>query len=660
MSPSLLPLTPARLAEILASGGIREPHPHLLRWLIWFPLLSVEELTRLEQARLAQQNRTRSQKRVAALLQELEGAQLIAHVNINEPGWPHQHRYFVTDAGLYVYAAQSVPPLSVPHLVQAYAVERTDLLAALARIDIHLALSAFFSRLVAEGSASSYPIISFQQPWVQTDTIFGRRQTVRLDAAFLLADVYERTYAFYVRVDPTERTPFERKRERLPLVRLLNLRRGFHLQREAMPPLLILTRASRLIEWATLLETTSEQRGSALLDGGITTLEHLLRGGAYGSIWWTFDELVEGASSGPQLHLMEPSVPLLDLLGSAVSETLAERFSQRHAFAHLLTEQRPSSLRKTSRPLRSYIGKPFSNCIAELSDTALSDALHGTRAEQQEATALLNLALSATQKDLLFWLTHQPLLTIHHLARLHDPAGRDVRSVQKQMADLSRLGLLVSFQWYHARSWRERERYVLAESALRYSALREGRQATYYLLPAEKKAKYKIVALSIQQGVSGLFGQMEHTHGLYDCMVRLVEAVHREQGRIITWKSASESIRGYLDPLTHVPMQVRPDAELIYQRKGQAFPHSILVEYDRATTKAREIRAKYQTYADYLEYTGISLPPILVITQHERAAARIRACIDAVDLCLPVIIVLEEELERQELLTALLLSNRQE
>ncbi len=153
---------------------------------------------------------------------------------------------------------------------------------------------------------------------------------------------------------------------------------------------------------------------------------------------------------------------------------------------------------------------------------------------------------------------------------------------------------------------------------------------------------------------------MEHTHGLYYCMVRLVEAVHREQGRIITWKSASESIRSYLDPVTHVPMQVRPDAELIYQRKGQAFPHSILVEYDRATTKAREIRAKYQTYADYLEYTGISLPPILVITQHERAAARIRACIDAVDLCLPVIIVLEEELERQELLTALLLSNRQE
>jgi len=98
---------------------------------------------------------------------------------------------------------------------------------------------------------------------------------------------------------------------------------------------------------------------------------------------------------------------------------------------------------------------------------------------------------------------------------------------------------------------------------------------------------------------------------------------------------------------------VRPDAELIYQRKGQAFPHSILVEYDRATTKAREIRAKYQTYADYLEYTGILLPPILVITQHERAAARIRACIKAVGLDLPVIIVLEKELEHQSVLALL-------
>jgi hypothetical protein len=652
-SALLLPLTQTRLAEILESGVIREPYPHLLRWLIWFPLLSVEELTRLEQARLAKQKQTRSQKRVAALLQELERAQLISHVNINEPGWPHQHRYFVTDAGLYVYAALAVPPLSVPRLAQAYAVERDDLIAALSRIDIHLALSAFFSKLVTEGSASSYPVVSFQQPWMQTDTIFGRRQTLRLDAAFLLASPHETIHAFFVRVDTNERYPFERKRERIPLVRLLNLRHGLHLQREAMPPLLILTGTSRLKEWATLLEKTSEQRGIALLDGGITTLEQLLRGRVYGSIWWTLTELVEGASHGAQIHLGEPSMHLLDLLGPAASQALAERFSQRRTFEHLLTERHPGLVRKTSRPLPSFVGKPFSNDIASLSATALSDALRGTKAEQREATVLLNLALSATQKDVLFWLTHQPLLTLHHLARLHDPQGKDVRSIQKQMSDLSTLNLLVPFQWYNARSWRERERYMLAEAALRYSALREGRQATYYLLLPEKQSKYKVVALSIQQGTAGLFGQMDHTHGLYDCIVRMVEEAHREQGQIITWKSASESVRSYLDPLTHVPMQVRPDAELVYQGKGQMFPHSILVEYDRATTKEREIRAKYQSYADYLDYTGLTLPPILVITQHERAAARIRACIDAVDLRLPIIVVLEGELERRGVLAML-------
>lgn len=652
---SSLPLTRERLAEILTSEAVMDPYPHLLRWLIWFPLLSAEELTWLEQARLAKHKRTRSPQRVAALLQELEEFQLIAHLVVNEPGWPpHQNRYFLTDVGLYVFAAQSDPPLSVPRLTQAYAVERTDLIARLARIDIHLALATFSTRLVVEGSTLGYLLTSFQQPWMQTDSIFGHRQTVRCDAAFLLADPQGAEHAFYVRVDTDERRPFDRKRERPPLVRLLNLRHGLHLHRETMPRLLILTRASRLIEWGTLLEKTSEQRGTALLDGGITTLEHLQRSGVHGSTWWTFAELVRGMS-GTRVTVAEPSVQLSDLMGPAASHALAERFSQRLTFGHLLTERHSGPLRKTSRPLPSYIGKSLSDEIATLRTTSLADALRGTKGEQQEATALLNLALSATQKDLFFWLTHHPLLTVDHLALLHYPGGRDVRGVQRQMAGLSPLNLLVPFQWYHAHSWRERERYVLAEAGLRYSALREGRQATYYLLPEEKKKRYKVLALSIQQGTAGLFGQMEHTHGLYDCMVLLTEKAYHEKVRIITWKSASEIIRSYPDPFTNVSMQVRPDAELIYQVEGQAFPHRILVEYDRATTTERDTRAKYQIYADYLAYTGLALPPILVITQHERAAALIRTCIESISSKLPVIIVLEDQIQRQGLLTILTL-----
>ena len=214
------PLTREHLAELLL-GAVKDPYPHLLRWLVWFPLLSIEELTRLEQARLAKQEQTRSPQRMAALLQELEAFGLIAHLVVNEPGWPpHQHRYFLTDAGLYVFAATSDPPLSVPRLVQAYAVERADLITRLAHIDIHLVLADFSTRLVAEGSTHGFPVTSFQQPWMQTDTIFGRRQTLRCDAAFLLADPQGTEHAFYVRVDTNERRPFESKQERIPLLRI--------------------------------------------------------------------------------------------------------------------------------------------------------------------------------------------------------------------------------------------------------------------------------------------------------------------------------------------------------------------------------------------------------------------------------------------------------
>jgi hypothetical protein len=653
------PLTREHLAELLTSDAVKDPYPHLLRWLVWFPLLTVSELTRMEVARLAKQEQTCSPQRIAARLQELEALGLIAHLVVNEPGWPpHQHRYFLTDTGLYVFAATSDPPLSVPRLAQAYAVERADLIERLSHIGIHLVLADFATRLVAEGSTHSSPLTSFQQPWMQTDTIFGRRQTVRCDAAFLLADPQGTEHAFYVQVDTDERRPFESKQERIPLRRLLTLRHALHLQRETMPCLLIITRASHLAAWGALLEKISEQQRTALLDGAITTIEHLQRAGVYGPIWWTFAELVQGMKRGSLTKLIAPSTPLSSLLGSPVSPTLAERFSQRRTFTHLVAERNTSPLRNTSHPLPSYVGKPLTNEIVTFHKAELLDALSGTKAEQQEATALLNLELSAMQKDLLFWLTHHQLLTLHHLTVLHHPGGQERRGVQKQMGNLSSLHLLVPFTWYGTRPWHERERYLLAEPALRYVALREGRPPTYYLLPQEYKKEHAVAALSLQRGTSGLFAQMEHTHGLYESMTRLLEGTLRENVRMITWKSAREALRWYRDPFTNTLMQIRPDAELIYLSKDQTLPHSVLVEYDRATTGVREYEAKYQSYTDYLDTTHLALPPILVVTQNEQAATVIRTCIDNVSPNLPVIIVLEDQIQQQGLLTMLTLFDR--
>lgn len=129
--------------------------------------------------------------------------------------------------------------------------------------------------------------------------------------------------------------------------------------------------------------------------------------------------------------------------------------------------------------------------------------------------------------------------------------------------------------------------------------------------------------------------------------------------QIITWKSAHESVRKYHHPFDmDLFPQIRPDAEVIYQVEGQAIPHTILVEYDRATCSKSDDEAKYQGYVDYQNYTRLMLPPILVITQHEQSAKQIRTSVDLVGGNLSVIIVLEDQLPHQGLLTMLAVLDR--
>ena len=646
------PLTHQRLAELLQSPGVTDASIPLLRWLIWFPLLSIEELTRLEQARLARHKQSRSYSRIAALLHRLEVAHLLKHIVVNEPGWPtHQHRYYITDAGLYVFAAQFHPPLSVPKIVQAYAIDHTDLIARLARLPVHLVLADFVTRLVAEGIIHGYSLESYQQPWVQSDTVFGRRQTIHCDAAFLISHPQGMTQAYYVQSDPDQQKSFDEKRIRLLLHRLLDLRQKHHLQRDTMPNLLIITHPSHLVDWAHLLEETSTQRGTRLLDGAITTVQTIQSHGVYGTSWWTFSQCVDGQHT--RSNLTPPTTQFTSLPGNPASPSVARRFSQHGSLTHLQTKHKRLPKQNATRPLPSYIGHLFSPSNGIVPGFSLVNALQGTKKEQMEATAFLNVTLSAMQKEFISWLTHHPLLTIHHLTSLHHPGSSDTRGVQRQMNGLLSFNFLVPWTWYGSRSWQDRERYVLAASTLRYSALREGKQETCYLLLDKEKKRNDQGVLSIQHGVRGLFAQMDHTHGLYNAMCHLIAAVHREKIHCIQWKSAREALRSYQDPTTGVAMQIRPDAELIYQREGTIVPQHILIEYDRATTSKREWEAKYWSYVDYQKHTGLTLPPIFVITLHQRAATFIRTCVNALvkksDTHIAISIILEEQLQRPNL-----------
>lgn len=641
-------LTEADLATLLASDLALAPYPQLLRWLIWCPLLSIEQLTRLEQ--------TRSYSRIAAHVLTLQRADLVAALVMHEPGWPpHHRRYLVTDAGLALFAAQSKPPLAVRHLAQAYPVERSALLARLARIGQHLVLAEVFTQLAAADSSVGFPLISYQQPWWYTDDLFGQHYTLQTDAALLLAPLQGTLHGFYVCVDADVRRPLLTTRERLLLLRLLQLRHALHLARETMPPLLIFTDASRLHTWGTLLERVSRQQGTALLDGAMTTLDALHREGLHAPIWWPFAHVVAGSANGMLAPLAISPTPLARVLGNPLSPTFAEYIARRQTLTHLLSEHPPTLRHAGTRPLPRVVGPLLRDLSARLPATLLA-ALHGTLAEQREATATMNLRLSRMQKELLWWLAHHPLLTAQQIARLHAPRRQATRGIQQQISTLLHWQLLVLVRWTQGQSWHERERYVLAEAALRYIALREGQRATWYLRSPKEhlpKSVQTLPALAIQQGTAGLFVQMQHTHGLYECMTHLLVTAQQEQIQLVTWKNASEAVRSYLDPLTHHAMQIRPDAELLYRLPGQDIACCVLIEYDRASTVRRDYEAKYQSYADYQAFTHLTLPPILTITQHAQAAARLRTCLARMTPRLSVCLLLEEQVQQVGWLTLL-------
>src|SRR5438094_1677531 len=145
-------LTRARAEAILSEAGAitraNGPYLKVLRALVWLPLLSIREISRIMQ---------RDKQTVWSYLDQLEQWELAAHVLCSEPGWPRRHqRYHITDPGLYVLVARDPHPLSVPKRPASYATDRPDLLAPPAPPQVHLVLPDLVSHLLSESRNASH------------------------------------------------------------------------------------------------------------------------------------------------------------------------------------------------------------------------------------------------------------------------------------------------------------------------------------------------------------------------------------------------------------------------------------------------------------------------------------------------------------------------
>ncbi len=660
------PLSREALERVMASGELRKIDLELLRWLVWLSLLSVQELTRLAKV----DGRSFDEKTIGNHLLRLERLDLAASVVLSEAGWPpYQHRYYITDLGLYVLVKHYPEPLSVPKLVACYPVTRTDLLARLARPFVHLALSALVSRLIAE-SPPGYRLTSYQQPWKQTcDGITGGgQQTWRCDAAFLLQTPTGAQHAFYVRVDQPE-CLFSQAEAKRWLSRLFALRQSQGLSGDVMPHLLLLSTPARFPFWAEQIEHVTLLGNTSLPTGGIADYTRLASG-AYPPIWLPFGVLV----SGGDRDLEGGQVSLLSLLDQPALPDLVEQFSQYFTFQHLLISRTTGPLSRRTKWLSRFVGDSLQEEARREAlpprgadrtgiPAMLSEELYGNKVARLRMAALLNLALTGQQKAILALLVRHPHLSLPDLLALLHPESQDERIIQRQLDPLLiELKLARKESWQEGVGWRERERYQLSERGLRFLAMRHGLTPAYYLMPEKKvrDAKKRVSPSDStvnweQRGAMLLGRQMWHTNALYQCVRGIIEVGVRSGAyHIICWKSARESVRCYYDSNERDWMNVCPDAELLYVRTDGARLGSLLIEYDRGTTFYREYAAKFEAYSHYQRYTRTTLPPILVVIQRPATAKIIREAIGKVGAGdVPVVLVLEVNLMQYGLLKAL-------
>lgn len=654
------PLLREALTQSLAQEPISDEQEQVLLWLVWLSLSSVEDLARCL---------GKDEKTVWSYLDHLEQRYLITHVLINEPGWPRRHhRYHLTDLGLYVLVARQPEPISVCRLVQSYPVGQTDLLARLASPVVHLTLSDLISRLIAQ-RPPGYQVTSYQQPWKERYTsLDGNGHIFSCDAAFLLQTPTGDQHAYYVHIDQAERM-FSLKAERRFLTYLFELREIASLSGAPLPQLLLISSPARFLFWAALLEQLPLQRGTTPLHGAIVAADQLTEN-VYAPIFRPFRTLPRLlAQNSRRPPAGDEQVSLLSLLDTPASAERIEQFSQYFTLKHLLISRLSGPLTKPGAHLPRYIGDSLQQEADQLIDLTaataarqIAEAFHQKKGERVQIAALLSLALSDQQKEILAFLVRHPYLCEEDLLTALHPTSTDVRTIRRQLEPLVDRGIVQRFLWREAPTPHDQRRYRLTEPGLRYLSTRHQLSPAYYLFPVteEDQDRRNISPLAsdirwTQRGSKLLRDQLGHTNGLYHYMRRVLALAQTSQGYVIAyWKSAREAVCWYRDPLTQRIAYARPDAELLYLLPGASLPQSLLIEYDAGTTFFRDYASKFEAYVDYQYETGTTLPPILVILKRPQSANAIMEAIHEVGaggLC--IVMVAEEEMYKEGLLPAL-------
>ena len=540
-----------------------------ISWLIRLPFLGTDELSIILGV---------SKPQAARTLDELGGLGWVEWVTPSSPELDSERLYTLTGSSLGRVALHT--GLSGEALARSFPVERTEVLQRLTRLETTVGLNLFASELVAaarddaEVELEDIPSV----PW-------GRRP----DEAWWPPEV--EGYGclrwgawrapFSVAWDRAGAPPFHRRKRVAAWYAFWNAEHAWG--RDDIPPVLVLHHgADEAEQWAGAVLRASDRRQVAPLHVFLSDAESAVNEGPLGAVW-------RRADGTARAHLCERLVWRLTIPAPAAALRMADPV----------------------RPLEAVSGDGRS--LREWAAQTVPSTGEGWGARGGlERLAALALVTNPTEKRILEWLGHHPLLSADDLAVILRLAGQ---LPQRLLGNLARYGLVESTGKPLEDEAEPPRRYYLAELGLKLLAARDG-------VPPRRYARHGIVATSIPEKKKGggrlgtLLRQLDHTVGVNRFFVRLIRDYAQGGPRLVRWLSASEAAQRFTyGEVTH---WLRPDGagDVHFQGRVRRF----YLEWDRGTVKWPDMIEKFRVYASYLgrlRRDGCDearLPTVLIVT----------------------------------------------
>ncbi len=516
-------------------------------WLTRLPFLGADELSLLLGVTKPQAART---------LGDLEGLGWVEWTTPSSPELDSERLYALTGGSLGSVAQHT--GLTSEELERSFGVERKEVLERLTRLETTVGLNLFASELVAMAREDSEVELEDIRsvPWERRPAEAWWPPEV--DGYGCLRWGAWRA-PFFVAWDRAGAPPFHRRQRVAAWYAFWNAAHAWG--RDEIPPILVLhPGAEEAEQWAGAVLRASDRRQVAPLRVFLSDAGCALNEGPLGAVWRRPD-----GTAGA--HLCER------LVWRLATPTAAEPIRIADAAGTL------EDLRQDGPSLTEWASQAASKH-------------EGSRARGGlERLAALSLVTNVTEKRILEWLGHHPLLSASDLAAILRVAGQ---LPPRLLDSLTRYGLVESTDKALEDEAAPPRRYYLTELGLKLLAARDG-------VPPRRYARYGIVAASMPEKKRGgrlrtLLRQLDHTVGVNRFFVRLIRDGAKSGPRLVRWLSASEAARKFT--YGEVTRWLRPDGagDVHFEGRVQRF----YLEWDRGTVKWPDMIEKFRVYADYL------------------------------------------------------------